>query len=188
MKKLSVLLLAVIFMLGGCSFVKDTSVNEQVSENQDLLRVKEEIHTNDRLFGIAFLGYAEGSFNSVKEELKKKSYNDKMSFLMDVAQDHFCENEGHELYAIVPVDETVTITVSKYEHDESFNFTTGEKILEVSDGKPVIVRGNMAEFIPNIIIKADNGSRKTEYTPSLSGEDGRLHVMNNEVYDFSVYD
>lgn len=188
MKKLLAFLLVAVFLLAGCSGAKKDAKIADFDKNKDVVRIKSEVKENERLFGIAFLGYAQGDYEDVKEVLREKEYYSHFSFLETMTEERFFENEGNEVYAIVPLDDSVTITVNKYEFDEKFNFTTGEEIIKISDGQPFAVRGNVADFIPNIIIKAEKGNRSTEYTPTLSGEDGKLHIMNNEVYDFSVYE
>lgn len=188
MKRLLLFLIIAVLVLSGCSGNKSNKDVADIVENKDVVEVKTTLTENERLFGIAFLGNIEGNFKAVKEELKDKKFYSEFTFVDEIEKDRFFENEGYEVYAIVPLDDSVTITVSKYEFDENFKFTTGEEIAKISDGKPFIIRGNIADFIPNMIIKAEKDDRVTEYTPVLSGEDGKLHVMNNEVYDFSIYE
>ena len=90
------------------------------------------------------------------------------------------------MYLVVPVDDSVTISVCKCEFDDEYMPYDGEEF--ISTNEPVLIRGNMSDTIPNLYVIAKKGSEKVEYTPVQSGMDGRLENSKNKVYDFTPYD
>ena len=90
------------------------------------------------------------------------------------------------MYAIVPADNQVTITVCKCEFGEEYLPYDGEELIEANE--PILVRGNISDTIPNLYVIAKKGSEKVEYTPVQSGMDGRLENGEKLVYDFTPYD
>ena len=90
------------------------------------------------------------------------------------------------MYAIVPADNQVTITVCKCEFGEEYLPYDGEELIEANE--PILVRGNISDTIPNLYVIAKKGSEKVCYTPVQSGMDGRLENSETKVYDFTPYD
>ena len=56
--------------------------------------------------------------------LRKRDYIEDISFIKDIEK--YAENEGYRMYAIVPADNQVTITVYKCEFDEEYLPYDGE--------------------------------------------------------------
>lgn len=157
---------------------------ETETESPDLLELRDEISDNDAMFGIAYLGYNEGTFSDVKNYFDEMSLYELYPFVEDMELDRYCVTGGDDHYLIVPANKEVPIKayigVLNY---ETYSVDKGELVFESTDGSPFIVRGNESEIVPNIVIECGN----VEYTPILSGEDGRL-VENYGIYDFSPYE
>lgn len=190
MKKYIILLLAVVLVLGLASCKdKPAGNNEkdkaQVQTEPSLLdELQGKIKADGKLLGVAYLGWIEGDAETAKAELAKQDYIEDISFVKDIEK--YAENEGYRMYAIVPADDSVTISVCKCEFDDEYMPYDGEELIEANG--PILVRGNMSDTIPNLYVIAKKGSEKVEYTPVQSGMDGRLENSENKVYDFTPYD
>ena len=190
MKRFILLLLAFVLVLGlaGCKD-KPAANNEndkaQVqTEPSQLTELKGKIKADGNLIGVAYLGWIEGDAETAKTELAKLDYIEDISFVKDIEK--YAENEGYRMYAIVPADDSVTISVCKCESDDEYVPYDGEELVEANE--PILVRGNISDTIPNLYVIAKKGSEKIEYTPVQSGMDGRLENNENKVYDFTPYD
>ena len=188
MKKYIALLLAVVLVLGlaGCTDkpVDNEKDNAQVQTEPSLLaELQKKIKADGNLIGVAYLGWIEGDAKTAKTELAKLDIGD-ISFVKDIEK--YAENEGYRMYAIVPADDSVTISVCKCEFDDEYMPYDGEELIKANG--PILVRGNMSDTIPNLYVIAKKGSGKVCYTPVQSGMDGKLENSENLVYDFTPYD
>ena len=190
MKRFILFLLAFVLVLGlaGCKEkpvpVGETNKPEVQTEAKELTELKDRIKADGKLIGVAYLGWIEGDAETAKTELAKLDYIEDISFIKDIEK--YAENEGYRMYAIVPADNQVTITVCKCEFDEEYLPYDGEELIEAND--PILVRGNISDTIPNLYVIAKKGSEKVCYTPVQSGMDGRLENSETKVYDFTPYD
>ena len=190
MKRFTLLLLAFVLVLGmaGCKDKPadngETKKPEVQTEAPELTALKQEIAASEKLFGVAYLGWIEGDAETAKAELAKQDYIEDISFVKDIEK--YAENEGYRMYAIVPADDSVTISVCKCEFDDEYMPYDGEELIEANG--PILVRGNISDTIPNLYVVAKKGSEKVEYTPVQSGMDGRLENGEDKVYDFTPYD
>ena len=188
MKRFTLLLLTFVLVFGfaGCNNnpneagIKETDKKEDIS----LTRLKEKISDDNKLIGVAYLGYLEGDLKTACNDLVNLDYTKDFSFIKDI--DKCGENEGFRMYLIVPKDEDVTVTAYKCEFDADYMPYAGEKLVEANG--PILVRGNISDTIPNLYIVAKKGTEKVEYTPIQSGKDGKLENSKNLVYDFTPYD
>jgi len=190
MKRFILLLLAFVLVLGlaGCKEkpvpVGETNKPEVQTEAKELTELKDRIKADGKLIGVAYLGWIEGDAETAKAELAKLDYIEDISFIKDLEK--YAENEGYRMYAIVPADNQVTITVCKCEFGEEYLPYDGEELIEANE--PILVRGNISDTIPNLYVIAKKGSEKVCYTPVQSGMDGRLENSETKVYDFTPYD
>ena len=190
MKRFILFLLAFVLVLGlaGCKEKPvpggENNKPEVQTEAPELTALKQEITSSEKLFGVAYLGWIEGDAETAKAELAKQDYIKNISFVKDIEK--YAENEGYRMYAIVPEDDSVTISVCKCEFDDEYVPYDGEELIEANE--PILVRGNISDTIPNLYVIAKKGSEKIEYTPVQSGMDGRLENNENKVYDFTPYD
>ena len=190
MKRFILFLLAFVLVLGlaGCkekpALGGETNKPEVQTEAKGLTELKDRIKADGKLIGVAYLGWFEGDSKTAKAELSKLDYIEDISFIKDIEK--YAENEGYRMYAIVPADNQVTITVCKCEFGEEYLPYDGEELIEANE--PILVRGNISDTIPNLYVIAKKGSEKVCYTPVQSGMDGRLENSETKVYDFTPYD
>ena len=195
MKKYILLLLVFVLIVAitGCS-KKPVSNNGNDVETpgltlsregeEALSELQEKISADGKLLGVAYLGFIDYDTKFDMEEFKKQEHIKALPLIENIYE--YAENEGYRIYAIVPADNQVTITVCKCEFDDEYMPYDGEELIEANG--PILVRGNMSDTIPNLYVIAKKGSEKVEYTPVQSGMDGRLENSENKVYDFTPYD
>ena len=149
-----------------------------------LSELQEKISADGKLLGVAYLGFIDYDTKFDMEEFKKQEHIKALPLIENIYE--YAENEGYRIYAIVPADNQVTITVCKCEFGEEYLPYDGEELIKVNG--PILVRGNVSDTIPNLYVIAKKGSEKVEYTPVQSGMDGRLENSETKVYDFTPYD
>ena len=195
MKKYILLLLVFVLIVAitGCS-KKPVSNNGNDVETpgltlsregeEALSELQEKISADGKLLGVAYLGFIDYDTKFDMEEFKKQEHIKALPLIENIYE--YAENEGYRIYAIVPADNQVTITVCKCEFGEEYLPYDGEELIKANG--PILVRGNISDTIPNLYVIAKKGSEKVEYTPVQSGMDGRLENSENLVYDFTPYD
>ena len=176
MKKILSVLLC-LCLLTGCG------VQEK---NPHMQEVQSQIEMEKSLIGVAYLGWVEGDFSAVQNYIKNQSYIAYYSFMPQVKDTHFAQNEGGELYCVVPLDDQVTISVFKAESGAQTN--RGEQLLTCDDGMPILIQGNRSEAEPNLMIVATKGDLAVEYVPLRSEKYGTLENSEKLICDFSPYD
>ncbi len=112
-------------------------------------------------------------------------------FMTQIENERIVRNNGNELYCIVPAKGFNNITVSSFIVDESNDYkgAADKELYSASDGKPILVRGNISEIMPNVIVTLSNGEDVFSFNPSLSMRDGSLNRYNikDKVSDFTIY-
>ena len=192
MKKCILLLLAflLIFGMAGCKEApenngEDIKGQTLPEEGEDaLIKLQAEISADGKLMGVAYLGFIDYEAEFDLDEFKKEEHVKALEFIENINE--YSDNEGYRIYAIVPSDNEVTITVSRCEFDEEYMPYAGEELIKANG--PVLVRGNISDTIPNLYVTAQKGDLVVEYTPVQSGMDGRLDNGEDKVYDFTPYD
>ncbi len=154
--------------------------------NPHIKDVQMQIEMAESLIGVAYLGRVEGDFSAVQNDIKEQSYISQYSFIPEIKDTHFAQNEGGELYCVMPLDDSVTINIFKAESGSQTN--RGEQLLTCSDGMPILIQGNLSETVPNLMIVATKGDLAVEYAPLRSEKYGTLENENKLIYDFSPYD
>lgn len=191
----ALLSLLLIFSIAGCTNAPAGKVEKgendieapktpAVQEKDPLSEVQEEISADGKLLGVAYLGFVEYDSEFNLAEFKKQDHVKALPFIEDI---YSCVgSDGYRVYAIVPADNQVKITVSKCEFDENYMPRAGEELINANG--PVLVKGNVSDTIPDLYIVATKGDVAVEYTPVLSGMDGRLENSEDKVYDLTPYD
>lgn len=105
-----------------------------------------------------------------EDEVKEKYFNE--DFLL-------YETNGEELYFIVPIQKNVTMNIYSAVMEEAD--IVKDKLI-ASTNKPFILKCNVSDIIPNIIIEIKQNNIVYEYSPSISLKDGSLYV-NEHVLD-----
>lgn len=188
MKKLMLLLLSTMLLLtvAGCG-----SNEEPVVENSQgytyssdpFTNLKNMLVSGDKLFGVAYLGHMEGSFEALSEELSQKPFMEQVPFVADIT--NYAEHTGEHLYCIVPTDESVTVTVYQFGLNEDGIPMIGKEL--ISSNEPFLVKGNEETYVANLYVIAEKGNRRVEYPLVRSGIEGRLENLDNQMFDFTPY-
>lgn len=103
----------------------------------------------------------------------------------DVKEKYFDEDfmlyeaNGEELYFIVPIQKNVTMNIYSAVMEEA-DIVKDKSI--ASTNKPFILKCNVSDIIPNIIIEIKQNNKVYEYSPYISLKDGSLYV-NEYVLD-----
>lgn len=185
MKKILILLIATVLLFSSCSKRPDRAEfdNEKVKE------LKQVITAEDLLCGVAYLGYMDGTFEDVIGYLQEQKYYSELSFLKDISLDRFASNDGGELYCVIPASSDVSITVRDVKLDsEDSSLMAGAKLISISDGSPILIKGNMSEIVPNLLIESVSDEETVIFSPFLSLENGKMANADNRFFDFSPYD
>jgi len=178
---------------GGSSTEGGSSGKEEqgdVPEEPVLAELREAIADSGALFGVAYLGYAElPTFEDIAVYVEANGFCEAFPFLLDVTEDRAVLQEGGEVYVVVPAAADITITVSEFlMPEDAYIPERGEDLLQISDGRPLLLRGNVSEIVSNLLITAEGkDGQSVTCNPCISGMDGSL-VPEEGVYDFTVYE
>ncbi|MBR5586542.1 MAG: hypothetical protein IKW02_01135 [Clostridia bacterium] len=184
MKKIFVLILAVLLLFSACGKRPDRSEYD----DEKLKELKQTLVTEDKLCGVAYLGYMDAEFDEIVSYLQTQEYYTELSFLKDISLDRFASNAGGELYCIVPQSNEVTITVRTLKYDETFDKTAGDQLISISDGVPILIKGNISEIVPNLLIETKKEDFSQIFSPVRSLENGKMDLSENKFFDFTPYD
>ena len=180
--------LALVVIITGClkkpEYIETPGLTLSMEGEAALSELQEKIQEEGKLLGVAYLGYIDCDEKLDLTEIKSREHVKELELVENIYT--YAENEGYRVYCIVPADNQVTITVCKCEFGEEFLPYDGEELIEAN--RPILVRGNISDTIPNLYVIAKKGSEKVCYTPVQSGMDGRLENSENLVYDFTPYD
>ncbi len=180
MKNLVCILLC-LFVLTSCSTPKE--------ENTYLKNIREQVQGADKLLGVAYLGDVEGDFQTIGEYLDSQEYIKVYPFIKEIKESHFIENEGAELYCVLPADNNVSVTI--YEtvlNQETAQPEQGEQLFLKKDGKPILLRGNISDIVPNLMIVAKKDDSEVSFSPSLSLKNGMMDNSRQEIFEFTPYE
>lgn len=99
-----------------------------------------------------------------EDEVKEKYFNE--DFML-------YETNGEELYFIVPIQKNVTMNIYSAVMEEAD--IVKDKLIATTN-KPFILKCNISDIIPNIIIEIKQNNKVYEYSPYISPKDGSLYV------------
>ena len=136
---------------------------------------------------VSYLGYLDGSYYEILAHAENLGVLDSFPFV-EIPKENYIALEGGELYAVVPADPDAAVSVYSAVIDET-NFTVkaDRKLAEFTGGVPILLKCNVSEIMPNVVLQIAADGKAHTYSPSLSGENGQL-VETEGVYDFSPYD
>lgn len=165
------------------------STTEPVTESESekaLTEFQKFIRDGDYLCGVAYLGYYSEDIGVIIEDIQYKGIYDKYEFLREIKRKDFYSLEGSEFYAVVPA-EGVEVKVNEYSFNEEGIGYTVRELVNITDGSPVYIRGNISDIMANIqLLITDENGNKIEYLPSMSLENGLLS-KGHQIYDFTPY-
>ena len=184
-----------ILLLAGCaekpqkpSSNTHQPINGTQPEHTELDFLRSSIGEKDCVLGVGFLGYidSESDEKAVREYVTGSTLAKAYPFLRD------CDPvllEGAELYAFVPANKDITVTVYRAElsEDGSYMDHKDSPLHTGESGEPVVLRCNLSEIYANVLISVTDGTNTLEFRPMISLKDGRV-VQEQGCYDFSVYE
>ena len=158
---------------------------EPAKESASLAAFRAEIGKKDAVAAVAYLNYVPlTSYEELTAYLESSGFYALYPFLTEVPEERFVQQEGGDLYAVVPAAADIALTISRCDMEGKKQ----EALLRAGMGEVVILQGNVSEVVPNLWITAvKNGETLLEYTPSLSRYDGSVFVVP-EVWDFTDYE
>lgn len=161
----------------------ESTASQGVSE-LDVL--KGDISQNGSMLGVGFFGYVdpENNEDAIKSFVLESSLVKRYPFLNSCTQVTF---SGAELYALVPANDSISVSIYPSEISESGDYTD-KKDSPVYKGKPgetVILRCNISEVCANVLIEVTDGKNSIEFHPTISLENGSF-AKTDGCYDFSI--
>ncbi len=171
---------------GGEELPPDTSEQEK---NDVLTEFRAEIEDDSAQIAVAHLGYTEQTdYEEITDYLETKGFFEYYPLLKTMTQEQFVQQEGGELYLVVPVSAETSLTVFECLVDEeTWSTVAGEELFSLEAGEPVLLQGNVSEIVPNLWVKAKAEEKIVlEYAPCISMMDGTLSQADG-VYDCSDY-
>ncbi|MDY3014450.1 MAG: hypothetical protein SOR61_04545 [Evtepia sp.] len=154
-----------------------TSQPDPAPEDASLTKLRQEMKENGNIGAIAFLGTLPQGDRSGLNSLLQHESLEAYPFLRNIPEDRITQQTGDEVYCLVPLDETVSLTVQELICNESNHYQQepGKVLFSSQDGQPVLLIGNQSDIIPNLFITLKDSSGQTlTYAPSLSLCDGSV--------------
>lgn len=197
------LLLAVALFLSACVSSGNQNSTETKSQDTTKIEVKEtekpdeltllqnDLDEKGFVCAAAYIGtILDGK--TEKEYIDSSDYKNTYPFIALIGEDKIVRNEGDEVYCIVPAKGYNNVVVNTFIVDESNDFkgAADKELYRANDGSPILVRGNISEIMPNIIVTLSNSDSTFSFSPSLSMRDGSLNRYNikDKVQDITIYD
>lgn len=173
-----------------------TKIEENISSEvkvcpDELTMLKDSLAAEGFVCAAAYIGtILDGRTEA--ELIDDTEYKTQYPFITLIEKDRLVRNEGDEVYCIVPASGYDNITVNTFVVDESNDYkgAADKELYSANDGKPILVRGNISEIMPNIIVTLSNGEASFSFNPCLSMRDGSLNRYNNKdkLCDITIYD
>lgn len=193
MKRWFAVVIACMLLLTGCggktTTPSDSSPKQEDVESEALASFRQEIGDENAVLAVAYLGYVDlTGYEDLTVYLEANGFYEIYPFLSELTDKQFLQQEGEELYLIVPAAKGISLTVFDCSVDEAKSvLARGAELLRLDADEPVILQGNVSEIVPNLWVAAEAGGKElVEYTPSLSGMDGSV-VTAAGVYDCTDY-
>lgn len=190
MKRCFALLLICVLLLSGCGGGEPAPAAPQQEESGPLAEFRADMAENAAELAVAYLGYTEATdYEAICAYLETNGFYECYPFLKEMTREQFVQQQGGELYLVVPVSAETSLTV--YEclvNEETWATVAGAELLSLKAGEPALLQGNVSEIVPNLWVAAQReGSVTLEYVPGLSMMDGTLTIADG-VYDCSNYE
>ncbi|MBR4869155.1 MAG: hypothetical protein IKU12_00055 [Oscillospiraceae bacterium] len=190
LKRCFALLLTCALLLSGCGGEEPAPDAPQQEENVALNEFRAGIEDAEAQIAAAYLGYTEAAdYEEICAYLETNGFYECYPFLEEMTQEQFVQQEGGELYLVVPASAETSLAVFECVMNEAtYDIMAGTELLSLEAGEPVLLQGNVSEIVPNlwVMVKAEE-SVVLEYIPSLSMMDGTLS-QGDGVYDCSDYE
>ncbi len=162
----------------------------QATETESqMAAIQQKLQQENALCAVAFVGYCSGSFAEIQEGFVTEGITEVLPIVAEVKEENLISKEGSELYLVVP-REDVGVSILEQVFDQNTEaLTYGETLYTQSDVEPLLLRGNVSDIFPNLIIRIEGqGGETLEYCPSLSLRDGLLNVETMLICDMTPYE
>lgn len=174
------------------SFAETTDIELPAVESAEsgLEKIRRQIAENGDTCAVGYLGYFDGSFEELGFYFNYLGILKEYEFLTEVDEAHFIDQEGYDLYVVVPATKDSSLIVNEYllSEYEPVEAGPGNELGRFTDGKPVLMRGNISEVVPNLYFETENPDGSfLGYNPSLSMRDGSLNMVDG-IYDLTPYE
>lgn len=157
------------------------------SQDPYVAALQERMQEKGCLVAVAYLGSADLQYPDFSTYVERSGYPEKMPFLLNVPEENVAFRAGMEFYALIPAA-GVSLQVYAYGMDETGNCVRGEELLNTPGNEVLVVRGNISDIIPNLLVVAKNQEdMEIEYSPYISLRDGKL-AGGEGIWDISDYD
>ncbi len=141
----------------------------------------------DAFCAVSYLGYEDGSYYDVMAHIDSLGVWEDFPFA-EVPKENFVSSEGGELYMVIPADRNAVVKVYSAVMDETdYTVKPHTLLAEFTDGDPILLKCNVSEIMPNVVLEITSDGTTYTYIPCLSGRDGHL-VSAEGVVDFSSYE
>ena len=148
------------------------------------------IEDSQRACAVAYLGYTEGPLgDGYGAWFEENGLLDVYPFLNDLPTERIIEQDGGEVYCIIPRQAEVEISVYSQNFDADGAVSVGDELFHSTDCQPFLVRGIISEIVPNTAVSIEYADGSfVEFSPALSGMDGRLALTEDQgILDMSFY-
>ena len=126
--------------------------------------------------GVVFIGYIDTDIETyIARNVAYREFTlqeDDYTWLADLPKQNRVEtSNGNELYLLIPRDDEANVRISKVDDEGN----ASERIYNSYKGAPILLRCNVSEIRPDVIIEiTDNSGEHKGFAPSISGRDGLL--------------
>lgn len=178
--------------VSGNTLADGTSISETSASSLASLRslINTEYTDTPYYAGVAFLGYVNdnNSTDQISDYISSSTASTIYPFLKDIPKSNYVSTGGAELYAIVPKNDEISISVYKSDLTSNGKFKAEETpMYEGEPGEIVILCCNISEIYSDAFVSASNSKNKRSFWPSVSLENGQLTSYKG-FFDFSCYD
>ena len=168
------------------SFTMTSAPARSGYEDESLAEFRAELNRFGVVCGVAYLGFVE-DWDDVRHTFfgaEGWNYARTYPFLTSIDMHHWVDNEGYELYAVVPADPNASVAVY-----DSYMGQRGELLYQSAYGDPILLKGNISEIYSNLeFVITDSMGRNVDWDLQLSGQDGSLVMPMNAsaMYNFTL--
>ena len=175
------------FFEQGKDFTFTQFINYEKAEAIDMIDLWWETSTDEHLAAVAYLGYAESDLDDFKRYAEQMGILEKYPFIKNIDEEHAVLREGGEWYIVVPGEDVQLNGYDAIPVESVGTVMPGEELLLPATVEPVLIRCNVSEIYPNVMIGLRrNDEMPISYSPQLSMKDGALAQSEN-IFDFTPY-